>query len=908
MQGQKPDLVARQAQLRTQEAPLSSGAAHGQTRPVSDPRSQIAAHLHSFNRVPRIAFGIITDYSMLAHCYRVQLEHSLAPIACTLGSHASLSSIGPRELNSLNPGDQVWVLVNPSQTAGVILCLMPTAMSQAMAGFPDFLTQASRTRVDEGHRLPMKMLSNGRVTDWLSGRPLDGINELGWITATGLKISIDDYMVQLAVDEMTGVFGFYHDSLLRIAGYNLQLWTAGNEREGFNDQGEYNDSLLYTPYPWEQTGVFAQTNPSTQNSAQATQVDQPWYSKLEPLSDHAQPFHRSQLYQGYLGQGGRTVVVAPPLSPPAIWQYKPGSAAGGETAPASTPPPLVGVFEESRGLDGRYFVRSAKGIVLAKRLLIPVPARQKRPEDTQGDNETNYKFAGLNGNGPAHQITGDIGTTDTDNPQLQRCAAVLDLHTYLFNYAGLHPFHYHDYDYATPEESALEYAQVDQVVPQFTSLATRMFLAAPPPRTLQIDHRYGEQNYYPSESFLALLEDGGIVLGDGFGAELRMTGGHIFMTAPGDIWLQSGRSLQQWAGFDVVTRANNCVDVSTTTGFIRLKAQQSLEALAVEGGVLIESRGAGGEYDFTNVGDDVNFAGVVLRAPQSTVVSLASDIYLRTGTQDGTIPSGDIVIDAGRGTASVITHANNQHHFVGGSVLQYFGQDEDWQVGYEFSADFCTIGAPLGVLGPAIINGDIINHGFITVVGGHIATEQAQAFALLVPPLQGQGLTDAYQAIADIQSRAQQTLPTLGQQVFNINPEGEYYSNNQIGNDITIEQAGFSFRTVEQYKSEAFVLYESRWQQMARLGQQQTPSWTEVGVTGEVEETWPYPGRENFTGNTFMQQDLNLYLFEEGGFVAKDRATSHQPINTDPQYANPQYAAPQATTLNGNYPIVMDQE
>ena len=79
-----------------------------------------------------------------------------------------------------------------------------------------------------------------------------------------------------------------------------------------------------------------------------------------------------------------------------------------------------------------------------------------RPEEPLGNNETNYKFSGVVGTGKEHEITGDIETHGA-NTNFNRALGVLDMHAYFFNYAGLHPFFYHDKDYQVVEESGADW-------------------------------------------------------------------------------------------------------------------------------------------------------------------------------------------------------------------------------------------------------------------------------------------------------------------------------------------------------------------------------------------------------------------------------------------------------------------
>ena len=85
-----------------------------------------------------------------------------------------------------------------------------------------------------------------------------------------------------------------------------------------------------------------------------------------------------------------------------------------------------------------------------------------------------------------------------------------------------------------------------------------------------VDGRYGSVAYYPNLAYFGMLDEGGIVIGDGFGAEIRLGGGRVEITCPGDIWLKSGRNVNAWAGRDVAVRAKHAVDASATDGPVRI--------------------------------------------------------------------------------------------------------------------------------------------------------------------------------------------------------------------------------------------------------------------------------------------------------------------------------------------------
>lgn len=932
-------LAARQVRQETAYSSQYATNAYGShMRPVSDPNCRLGGYRTSFLEAGRMLLGVIMDGTAVANCYRVHIEKGAAPIIASACSHGSGTCLGATEINTYTPGTSVIVMTHDNLHEGFILGAVPNILDVGNRAYHDYISQASRKRVDDVHKKHLKQPDGGQQVDYSAWRPFDATlaGEWGAISTTGLGITLDDFMVRMAVNEFTGVFGFYHDQLLRVAGYNMQTWTSGHERDAFMDQAEYNDTQGYSPYPWEAMGLLSSGldmieayQPGTYQCA----LEKPFYAHWENKHEFQQPYHRTQQFYGYLGQGSRMHVHAPPAAVPR-WTYEPGQlgdpgkpyestvattaadavrgVSGEEKLTDHEVKPVYGLHEDNVGLDGRRFIASAKGIVLSKRMLLPFPQRIKRPEDEQGDNaETNYKAASKFGSGPEHKITGDIETTDAQWPNMQRAAAVLDLHGYLFNYAGIHPFYWHAKDYKTWEQSDLSnegYAAANQKIPQFSDLQGSMYLAQPQPKQWPIDHRYGEQNFYEAESFISLLEDGSVVIGDGYGAEIRMAGGCLTLSAPGDVWLKSGRHTQVWAGSDCVIRAHDGVDISTTEQSVRIKSEKHVMVLAGnggdDGGVLIESRASRKDYDFEACGDAVRFGGVVLRAPKSNIVGLANQIYLRTGSDGGSIEAGEIILDAGKGTKNIVTKSNNIFNYVerGGAVYHYFGMT-DAQKASMFSEQITLLAGTVGTESTLITGGGILSDGTILVKKGHIFTQGAQQGTQFVLPCDGDCQSQVGAGIEEIRKLIDDTLPETGAKLDNALLEMQFYGEKKPGNKRVIDTMEFSFRTDEQYAVPDFLLYEDRWQQMADIGGQTTKKWEEKGVASKIcDKTYPFPGKKWLVDeDAYMQQDLNIVEFQDGGFRDADRGEAPGLIGA---YSQPKFAQNSKTTINGNYPII----
>ena len=908
------------------------------TQTLADPHGNLTGYMTSFNETGRILTGMIVDGTALANCYRVHPDHGTCALVASAATHTSHACFGATSLNSYAPGTRVIISMHDKDHKAVILGAIPSHIDVGKRAMHDYISQASRKRVDDCHKKHLRQPEGGQIVNYNSGRPYDSTlaSEWGAISTTGIGVTVDDFMLRASVNEFCGMYAFYHDSLLRLAGYNLQLWTAGHERDAMMDQAEYNDIQGYTAYPWENVGilesgieVIQQYEPENYQCSSG----QPYYSRWENKHEFAQPFHRTIDFYGYLGQGHRRVIQAPP---PGVqrWTYKGEVGGEGETPFDSAPPscskgpqkltnheadkPVLGFAEQNTAVDGRMFFASAKGITLLKRILLPIPHRIRRPENAKGDDATtNYKAAGKFGAGKEHIITGDIQPTDSQYPNLQRAAAVMDLHGYLFNYAGLHPFYWHAEDYKTWEQSDIEHAQANQKVPTYSRLVGSMHLTEEPPKKLRVDHRYKEQNFYETECYLSLLEDGGVVIGDGYGSEIRMSAGCVTISAPGDVWLKGGRDVQTWAGNDAIVRANQSVDISSTKKNIRVKAENNLMLFGGNedpnsdtggggnGGVLIESRSEVKTYDFENPGDRVNFGGIVLRAPKSNIISMGKNIYLRTG--GGEVENGNITLDAGKGEDEIITNSKNIYQMLkrDGKVFQFFGRNDTYRKTNMFGQDFTLLCGPIGTESHFIAGGGILCRKDILVTDGHIITERANRGAFIVFPCNDECQKKVQEGIDKISSAISEDLPGAGEKLDAGYLDNTWYGEKRAGNERVMTIMGFSFRTEDDYRIPDFLLYEDRWQQLARISGQEVEKWTERGVSNKAsnDKTYPFPGKKWLIDEpAYKMQDFKIAEYANGGIRDKDRG---QAPELEKEYKQPKFEVQrEPKPIDGNYPII----
>ena len=903
--------------------------------PESDPHQAGTLHRLDLGQTGRVCLGRVVDAIAYTHWYKVIPHNGHATIPCCYLSSTSLLPYGARMIGQLAPNTPVVIYHHPSSQYGYILGVVPTYGADPTLAWGDWIVQGGGTnfKVEAAQSYPFSLADSGGIIDFSAGRPFDGstIGEWGYLTETGLGIVVDPFMAFLRADEECGLFLFYWDQMARLAGHNLELRSAGTWWQSLDDEGETNLIEAATPFFWEALGAWSLAGGiHSTNTDRQVQIEKPYLAKIEAAElALQQPFYRLMRFRGYLGQAEKSIVSLP--GDHEGWQGWQG-AQGCQDAPTEAGAVnrynqetiFTGVLDEQRLLTGRLALRSAKAISLVKRLVIPVPKQINLAENPLGDHRTNYKAAGMQGAGVNH-VVGEFQDAGAQAP-LVAAAAVMDLHAYIFNWEGLHPFHYHERDWYLPDESDLGYSNME--IPSWSQFGSQPYLERPEPIRLPIDHRYdlahdGLVDYFPNCSYVELLDDGGVLIGDGFGAEIRMTGGSVHITCPGDIWLQSGKNVNCWAGYDLVGRARNSVDLSASEGDVRLKAEYNMQLLGgnsgAQGGVLVESRATCfGTHNYSDYdseapqgqqeqpinGQAVQSSGIVLKAAQSQIVAYGAQIYLRTGISAGGVAEGDIVIDAAKGGGNIRTMSCNFDRFVGrgpqgaqdgaqdgaqGYYRDFFGMPP--VAGNFYTSQMNYLWGGLYAGGSSVVDGGLLVFGSVGTTqyfASQFACDDSAARLVCCWP-------DGAQSPQEFRDVKDSELDK-GVAIFEGQIEDLFWDAGRVGHADLEQQIGFAFRVTVDYRAENFFIFENRWQQLARISGQVPGVWVEQPATDYLGNlTYPHPGYDKWKIEPTLRT-LNLRLYDVSAGTSKDR--------TDPLYQDPIYATPASVRLDGNYPII----
>lgn len=915
--------VARAVDWVTTLAPSLSG----DTRPVSDSAGTGSTMALDLGTTSIVEYGCVVDAFPLVRSYRVQPDGGGPTLECSKGMSGPVAPVGIYDADTLTVGTHVRFMRLPNSNTGMILSTEPMYMWDPTKCMGDVVSQGSNVglKIEDAFHEPFTMggsqgtLSlNGGITDWSGRTPFDSL-EIGDFNKSGelgTMVHADSYMTFLRADDYTGVWCFYWDGLCRIAGQQFQEWAGPSEREVYDDEGE---SMYYhgiATYPWEHVGmVGGPFDVSSEQDADTSQNTSPHYARIEPTEDDLQPFHRYRFYGGYLGQGYKEVVCAPILS------MSGGGTYADEHLYSDNYYMPSGLYEQQVAMSGHWGVRTALGLTIAKRPIIPVPKRIAPVTSATGDNPDNYKASDEFGTGISHRVqpTPDMGapTPGVTEAAWYRANTLMDMHAHFFNWEGMNAFEYHGNDYYVPEEDEYDHVNSNQQVPTWAQLdsASTWYLATPTSDDIMYDHRTGgTATVFRNTAYFSITDEGGVCIGDGWGSEIRMAGGCIFLQCPGDVFLAPGRNQITWAGRDICHRAYNAVDITANNNDVRLKAEDNLVMLAGNGGgpfgIFMETRGTASgtgnsglsEYGWSVVGEEAEHTGIVMKAKNAEIINWCRNYYINTrmdstallqATGTSSVPSqpkeGDIVLDA-KGVGDIITRSKFVKHWVNCAVMHAFpAQPTIRQVNF-----FTENGATL--CNDVYVDGDLINDGAHIFAGdsiseqGHYFSGRGGVVGKAAPGGGGNAIATGrnYEA----------TLRTWSNNRYQTDLQTMWYATGRPGNSNTVSWAWADLRIEVDYFSDSFTLWEARWQQMARLNSDTLVSWTEntVDSNDQTEPTYPFPGYQRLVQDT-AYRTVNLFLYNTVTGEAIDRSSGDYE-------AVVQLNGPSTSIIDGNYTII----
>jgi len=714
---------------------------------------------------------------------------------------------GVRDMGVISPGTEVIVAFPGGMDApGVIVSTVDShCINQALA---TAIPTAPQHSVGEGvdslyDSLPGKnSYANNRPNDMLAG-------DWGKINELGVQIGIGLLRAWISASWLAGIEFYAADNLTRIVGWNTELISACEQTYRLNDEGEAAHYTLQSPYYWEATGVV---NLETAEESLVEREDG-WELQqggMGAVSRGQRMYARRRVYEGYLGDLHSRFVCAP--------------AEGFDDTVGEDSYPSVGLSSIHEGADGSLHLTSARSVTLQKRCLISVPDPVRRPDDPAGDNRAGgYQPAGSILAGAAPFAKYDYVFQAVDGPG--RAADAANFAAYAGNYQNLLSTLMHTLDFTVPEESEVAgWAGVNNAIPS-NPLPAGFISDLPASVQVPVDHRQVTE-LFESTSGIFQMPDGSIVIHDGYGAQLTLSGGNIYVSAPGDVIMHPGRSVISLAPGDLIMRAGNDVDISSTAGSCRLKAEDDVYMLAANSGsgaMILESRAANSGLSGTD--------GITLKSLAGFNVDAGRMDFRSDGDFSHSV-AGTAYIDAGgiyEDTPSRITRL---------STASFIRSEP----GQTLHAGSLNVAGSLGAFTYAGASGYIGSEAGVAEISNSVAQRYRQS-----TDASKEALNDLIDSVEEAQTERAEA----------------------------IQQAGFAFRADTEYPAD-FRLYSTYWQQLYALRGGLGHSWQETPVTDPATDqaTYPYPGllwNESSEDNVGYGHVVPALLNEAGIAVDRDQ-------------------------------------
>lgn len=856
-----------------------------------DPHATGRSNFYSpdFNGV--LIFGTILAAYPFLNCYVVATTHHGCPRICRKMTSSGLNLFSTRDGTMYASGDKVLIYFPADHSYGIILGAVPLVEKLDELQFPEHICIPAFCgfRYEPLYNIPLQDEASMGLVNFSAGRPIDAIpGDDIRMNALGIGSMVGRFMTMMRASDIARLDMFYMDNLVRFFTQNFEHFGAGMERFLKDDEGEITDTERFTPYPWESFGYNSPTVAFKDGKFELKSGDTELPKELQVAGQTG--LFRLQSYRGYLGDVFRRNLLVPnpeKAYPEAMKREE-----------VSDIKPHIGVFEETLGIDGMYAVRSAKGIFLQKTSLIPVPKQVQTVEDPNGDtpfggSDTAYKAAGQFGSGVEHKRNDFVWDKngDTNNP-IYRGIQLKEFNIFQFNWQSMLPFIRHRNDFQVPEISQMKIGDVkrDTFVPD---MSTKFVSDYPKVGKLKVDHRTGDVSFYESTSTFGMLDDGSIVIEDGYGSQIKMSGGNIEITCPGDIFFRPGRSMIAMTPKDTIFRSGKHIELSSSEADIRLKAEKNLHVLAgndgTSGGVLIESRSNGSAMAFKDlVGEDVVSSGIVLKSTQAPTAIYGSSIYIRSTNAQ------PIVLDADGANGNIITSGLSTIIGTTNFIVARGASLDDTETTavLALTPGACIIDASLQVGGSATVIGPLFVSG---TVAASFYTARNNQTAI---PGWGTNTAAIQDNFAGSRKRMTEVAASASEgltSVKSVMRDGD----TSPGNENFMKQLSFSFRDEEQYgllEDPTFLIVETPWQRVMRKNSK-GQIWKEIPVkteSGEGIETMPFPGF------SYIAEDMKF-----GTIVSRFYDdTNGRPVDRGvKEYPDLEIKAPEITVLNEQYRV-----
>jgi len=458
-------------------------------------------------------------------------------------------------------------------------------------------------------------------------RPIDstGLGDLTYSNFTGGLIHMNMWQQVLKVSNGCGIWQNLIDELMRQVAKNWQVWTPAGHFNKYTACGETLNYGGQALYDWEGLGVLRKPGRKGEEwisvDTDRTMDTQKLYTAAEcgegdDIKEKLSPFFRFEQFGGWLGHGGMTSVRSYPKQPNELYEMHRER----ETSQ---------LYRQSLNVSGAFSLQAAGGFSLERTIVVPCYQNCCEQFEDEGDSGDNgYEYTGKEGD-----KTETLKVQNANDPITDPLVRAVGVDDYYIRekYKSLYAFAHHKKDYQRVEPQLT----IDQLKPYAQQLKNKQLMPKLNTTTANAEIFWKDVDYTIRKSGIYATQDGGFLIRDAYGNEIRTGVNGIEIDSIGDITFKAQRRVVSMSGDDTVITANKSMDLTAVQNDMRLAAYHNMEivgAVSSSGRTLIENRGMqkfDAYVEKEEFGEDIKKDGLYLVAKDTSTIHYTKDIYTK---------------------------------------------------------------------------------------------------------------------------------------------------------------------------------------------------------------------------------------------------------------------------------------
>lgn len=716
--------------------------------------------------------GRVDDLYLGTFCAVVSVYAYRARVPCIWLAGAMNQWSGARTCSPPMIGTEVLVWLSNDHKYGIILGPINSPVdNQDKPKGSIAHTDIDHDSKNEIHN-PKQWGMLGYLLDSSSGIPRDvmpgddlTINENGAASALLKFVSI------IRGGEGSKIEAFIFDELLRVTGFNYQFHSATKEVNLLNDHGQVTETTEFTHRLTEGEGAG--------NGADAKEGRETgrW---------------REKRFHGAAGDFDQQFLVRPHIS------------TGSLDEPEKRPD--MGLAHDILELNGHRVLRSVTAVGLHKSPQIAVPKKRHEADDPAGDSTATLDPK------PKEDF---VFQRQQEFPNAGVCQ-ISDYFAWLYNHNLPQRLLDKAKDWDVPDEATCPVVGGGKVTKPGLGGFYREVLQ--PVDALGGDPNYDDDTQVDKkkvtlgEAFIHTMPDGSIVARSNCGCSIVMANGHVDISASHDIRFFAGGTMVAMAGDDLILKARQAIDITSSESQVRVKAQRDLFLHAEQGGMLLDIAHTGFAFN-KDPGEARALPGITIKVPNDGGFTVAA------GQATFNLTNRFFVAGQSKGTGPEIeTRARSMYHWM----------EQEGEVSYQMG------GAYLLFQG-----GNMFGSGRLQMDSHVYARGDVYSGGIVAGVLRGPADWSKTPHLSSIMKKSgvfDPKLWTAFQYPYTLED---------------LKNLHFGFRTVADYATQQGAWMEEFWQRDLKG---KLEKWQEAK---DVEGEYPYPGKAHF------ESQASLWIYNE---------------------------------------------